>query len=99
MKLLLNKTDFIPTKYCTILDTTGFPVDGILQVEEEEEEVDNDDSDSDDRNTYTVEDDYDRETSGRRTVGGRRATGAPLLNQHGTDIFDKFKCYYFLTHY
>ena len=57
-----------------------------MQVEEEEEEVDNDDSDSDERNTYTVEDDYDGETSGRRTVGGRRATGAPLLNQHGTVI-------------
>ena len=65
---------------------SGFPVDGILQVEEEEEEVDNDSSNSDDNNTYTVEDDYDRDDGNRRTGGNRRTTGAPLLSQHGNTL-------------
>ena len=65
---------------------SGFPVDGILQVEEEEEEVDNDNSDSDDNNTYTVEDDYDQDAGNRRTGGNRRTTGAPLLSQHGNTL-------------
>ncbi len=66
-----------------LLVFTGYPVDGLLQVEEEEEEAvaaDDDDSDSDGRDTYTVENErFPRDAAdGKRNVGG-----APLLNQHG----------------
>ncbi len=60
---------------------SGYPVDGILQVEEEEEEVADGDNDSDDHDTYTVEEDFDRDTGGR--TSNNRNAGAPLLNQHG----------------
>ena len=65
----------------------GYPSDGIVQVEEEEEEEVNDDSD--DRDTYTIEEEYQPrarqplqspivQDNGRRRIRRKVSKGAPI---------------------
>ncbi len=86
---MMHVTEYKNALVCTI---SGYPSDGIVQVEEEEEAG----GESDDHDTYTIEDEYSTRArrrhlkppsvdnlKSRNRARRQAARGAPLMEQRG----------------